>query len=298
MSTNKNDNSTKRKFQFSEHMWISIFVLMLLYVFFNILATIITLILTPAQQPMSPITLTIILFACDALCFFLLVPLVLHLPDGKKDIPEYLKDIRVRSSQPIIHILALGLSCYFIYMLSQLLGSLIYGQYSFDIYRALPPNSWGLLESIPLVFFEEILMRGLILTLLLKKYLEKQSILISAAIFGSYHILNLLNYVPSVSYETLKWTLGSMVWAFIIGLFYSYTFIKTKSLLPCIIVHYLSNTLINLWVFLPAATVEIHVLYGIIFGEGIIPTALSILWVKFYTDRWLPVSEGGNYLNT
>ncbi|MFX0051162.1 MAG: lysostaphin resistance A-like protein [Candidatus Hodarchaeota archaeon] len=197
----------------------------------------------------------------------------------------------MRSSQSTFHILALGLSCYFIYMLSQLLGSLLYGQYSFDISQALPPNSWGLFVNISPGIFEEILMRGLILTLLLKKYSERKSILISAAIFGSYHILNLLNYGSSVSSETLVWYSGQVVWAFILGLFYGYTFIKAKSLLPCIMVHYLSNTLISLWVVLPAATVTTQVLQAIIFGEGIIPTTLAILWVRFYTDRWFHVSE-------
>jgi len=298
MYTKQNQNSTKRKFQFSEHIWISILVLILLYLAFNILATIITLILTPRQQQMSPITLTISLFVCYALSLFLIVPRLLHLPEGKKSLSEYLKDIRLRSSQPILHILALGLSCYFIYMLSQLLSSLIYGQYSFDISLALPPNSWGLLQNIPFVLAEEITVRGLILTLLLKKYSEKQSILISAAIMGSYHILGLFSLDSSFSYENLVWYSGQVVWAFIIGLFYGYTFIKAKSLLPCIMVHYLSNTLINLWVVLPAAPVELHVLYAIIFQEGIIPTALSILWVRFYTSRWFPVSESGNDLNT
>ncbi|MFX0064175.1 MAG: lysostaphin resistance A-like protein [Candidatus Hermodarchaeota archaeon] len=191
--------------------------------------------------------------------------------------------------QPIFHILALGFSCYFIMMLSQLVGSLIYGQYSFDLSRVLPPNSWDLLVSINAGIFEEILMGGIILTLLLKQYSEKKSILISAAIFGSIHILNLLNYV---SYENLVWVSGQVAWAFILSLFYGYIFIKTKSLLPCMIVHYLGNALINLWIFLPSATAETQVLYGIIFGLGIIPAAFSILWVKFYTDRWLPVSEG------
>ena len=297
MTTYKNENATKRKFQFSEHIWISILVLVLLYLAFNILATIITLILTPRQQQMSPITFTISLFACYALYFFLLVPRLLHLPEGKKSLSEYLKDIRLSSSQPIFHILALGLSCYFIYMLSQLLVSLIYGQYSFDISRALPPNSWGLLQNIPLVLAEELTMRGLVLTLLLKKYSEKQSILISATIMGSYHILGLFSLDSSFSYENLVWSSGQVVWAFFIGLFYGYTFIKTKSLLPCIMVHYLSNTLINLWVVLPAAPVELHVLYAIIFHEGIIPTTLSILWIRFYMSRWFPISENENDLN-
>ena len=139
MSINENDNSTKSKFQLSEHLWISILVLLLLYLAFWVLATIITLLLTPAQQLMSPITSNIILFVCLALFIFVVVPLLLHLPEGKKPIPEYLKDIRLSNPHP--KILVLGFSCYFIYMMSQLVGSLIYGQYSFDMSRALPPNT-------------------------------------------------------------------------------------------------------------------------------------------------------------
>lgn len=113
----------------------------------------------------------------------------------KKFIPDYLEDIRLSHPQPIFHVLVLGFSCYLIMMLSQLTGSLIYGQYSFDISRELPPNSWNLLVSINAGVFEEILMRGVILTLLLKKYSKNKSIIMSAVIFGSIHISNFLNAV-------------------------------------------------------------------------------------------------------
>ena len=83
-----------------------------------------------------------------------------------------------------------------------------------------------------------------------------------------------------------------VVWAFFIGLFYGYTLVKTNSLISDITVHYFSNTLINLWVDFPGAAFGLHVLYAIIFDEGIIQTALAILWVRFYVNQLLPVYEG------
>ena len=73
--------------------------------------------------------------------------------------------------------------------------------------------------------------------------------------------------------------MGQIVWAFIIGLFYGYVFVSTRSLLPPMIVHYLSNVFISSLVgyIQSKASVEIQVLYGVTFSLGIIPTALMIL---------------------
>ena len=83
--------------------------------------------------------------------------------------------------------------------------------------------------------------------------------------------------------------MGQIVWAFIIGLFYGYVFVSTRSLLPPMIVHYLSNVFISSLVgyIQSKASVEIQVLYGVTFSLGIIPTALMILWTKFFTSKWL-----------
>jgi membrane protease YdiL (CAAX protease family) len=92
------------------------------------------------------------------------------------------------------------------------------------------------------------------------------------------------------------WVLGQVVWAFFIGLFYGYVFVRTQSLLPSMIVHYLGNVFIgSLTGYLQSrASIEMQALYGVLFSLGLVPTVLMILWTKFYSSKWLP---GGNDLD-
>jgi membrane protease YdiL (CAAX protease family) len=139
------------------------------------------------------------------------------------------------------------------------------------------------LISIPSAF-EEVAFRGIVLTVFLKKFSERNSILFSSLGFGMVHLLNL------IMGRELIWVLGQVVWAFCIGLFYGYVFVRTKSLLPSMIVHYLGNVFIgSLTGYLQSqASVEMQTLYGVIFSLGIIPTALMILWARFFINHWLP----------
>jgi membrane protease YdiL (CAAX protease family) len=122
------------------------------------------------------------------------------------------------------------------------------------------------------------------MTVFMSKYSERKSIVFSSLGFGLMHLLNL-----AVGRE-LVWVLGQVVWAFTIGLFYGYVFIRTRSLLPSMIVHYLGNVFIgSLTGYLQArASIEIQVLYGVIFSLGVVPTTLMILWTHFFTSKWLP----------
>jgi len=36
------------------------------------------------------------------------------------------------------------------------------------------------------------------------------------------------------------------------------------------------------------ASIEIQVLYGVIFSLGMVPITLMILWTRFFASRWLP----------
>jgi membrane protease YdiL (CAAX protease family) len=97
------------------------------------------------------------------------------------------------------------------------------------------------------------------------------------------HLLNLTNGANVV------WVMGQVTWAFIIGLFYGYVFVRTRSLLPSMIVHYLGNVFIgSLTGYMQSrASIEIQVLYGVTLSLGVIPVILMILWTKFFTSRWL-----------
>ena len=81
------------------------------------------------------------------------------------------------------------------------------------------------------------------------------------------------------------WVAGQAVWAAILGLFYGYITLKTNSLLPAMIVHYLHNLFVSaLNAYIQTnATIPEQVLYGINFTLGAVPVVLMILWVRGFT---------------
>jgi len=139
--------------------------------------------------------------------------------------------------------------------------------------------------------FEEVAFRGIVLTVFIGKYSERKSIIFSALGFGLMHLLNLTNG------RELVWVMGQVVWAFTLGLFYGYVFVKTKSLLPPMIVHYLGNVFISsLTGYMQArASIEIQALYGVFLSLGVVPTTLMILWTRFFTSKWMPDNANRDY---
>jgi len=232
--------------------------------------------------------------AYHILTIFILVPFVLRLPKGKRTYVQYLDDIGLSRMQPFSKLMLLAISCYLILALSQIAASLVYRLFEglpvtwdficrvINFSGDLPPYSPSLLISIPSAF-EEASFRGIVLTAFLQKYSGRKSIIFSSFGFALMHLLNLLNGANVV------WVKGQIIWAFVIGLFYGYAFVKTCSLLPPMIVHYLGNVFIgSLTGYMQAsASVETQVLYGVTLSLGIVPTTLMILWTKFFTSKWL-----------
>jgi membrane protease YdiL (CAAX protease family) len=226
---------------------------------------------------------------------FILAPFVLRVPKGKRAYRQYLDDIGLSKVQPFVRLLLLALSCSIILALSQAAASFAYRIFEgqpisgsfvrqvFDLSGDLPPGSPTLFVSIPSIF-EEVAFRGIVLTVFLSRYSERKSIVFSSLGFGLMHLLNL------AMGRELVWVAGQIVWAFSIGLFYGYAFIRTRSLLPSMIVHYLGNVTIgSLAGYLQArASIEIQALYGVILSFGVVPTTLMILWTRFFSSRWLP----------
>ncbi|MGD1993842.1 MAG: CPBP family intramembrane metalloprotease [Anaerolineae bacterium] len=208
---------------------------------------------------------------------------------------QYLDDIGLSRVQPFVRLALLALSCYAILALSQAGASFVYRLFQglpisgrfvrqvFDLSGDLPPRSSSLLVSIPSVF-EEVAFRGIVLTVFLSAYSERKSIIFSSVGFGLMHLLNL------TMGRDLIWVLGQVVWASVIGLFYGYVFVRTGSLLPSMIVHYVGNVFVgSLTGYMQSrASVEIQVLYGVILSFGVVPATLMMLWTRFFTSRWLP----------
>jgi membrane protease YdiL (CAAX protease family) len=280
MDSHSTGGIMKGRFQFAEHPWISLLVLNLLTLFLIILA---------GSLGLSNVNF---LFY-HVLMLFVIVPFVLRLPNGRRSFKDYLDDIRLSRVRPLLPLLLLGFSCYVIMLVCQATGSIVYGltqgqpltgsflRYVFDITVELPPNSWSLVTSMPSMF-EEVGSRGVVLTLFLRHYSKRKSIAFSAVGFGLMHLLNLLSGREAV------WVLGQVVWSSILGLFYGYIVLKSDSLLPAMLVHWLGNSFIYAFTryIQINASIEVQVLNGVVFFLGLIPTTLMILWTRFLVARW------------
>lgn len=89
-------------------------------------------------------------------------------------------------------------------------------------------SSWAGIFAVAVAgpILEELLFRGTVEKMLLKQYNPQKAILLSALIFGVFH-LNPAQIVP----------------AFLIGLMLGWVYYKTASLIPCILIHIINNSL-------------------------------------------------------
>jgi membrane protease YdiL (CAAX protease family) len=287
----------KSAFSLSGKPWLFTFLFMLSWVVCNILIAIaLTLIFQLESITQLPPPWTTVL--THILTIFVVAPFVLGFPKRGQTYGDYLSEIRLTRIQPLLGLILLGLSCYLILALSQAAGVLVYrltqslpvdGNFirsSFMLANELPPRSTSWLISV-ISIFEEITYRGVVLAIFLRFYSQPKAIIFSAIVFGLMHIFTILEGRP------LIWTAGQVVWAAISGLFYGYVTIKTNSLLPAMIVHYLGNLFIaaiNAYIQ-NNASVPAQAIYGVVFTLGIIPTILMILWTRFFTTRWQVIQQ-------
>jgi membrane protease YdiL (CAAX protease family) len=242
---------------------------------------------------------TVILFSVCNIFAYLFMPYILHIPYGKRTFREYLSDIGITRFRPFWRLIVLTISCLLILIACQGSGSVIYRLTEgkpvsfefigkvFDLSLALPPESW-LLITVFYSMFEEVCFRGVFLTMLLRKYGQNRAIFYSALAFGAAHIFALF------AGGNLVTIAAQVIWAFLFGLFYGYIFVKTGSLWPSMIIHWLSNvfqsSLTDYW---SAAPVFERALFGIVFGYGL-AALLSIFWVRFFASKWplFPAASG------
>jgi membrane protease YdiL (CAAX protease family) len=238
-------------------------------------------------------TPTVALFTVGGLLSYVLVPFLLRLPNGKRSFGRYLDDIRLTSFRPFLPLLLLTLSCVLILILCQGSGSLVYRMMQgkpltakfirqvFNLAATLPPQSTILFRQM-FSSLEEVAFRGVLLTMLLRKYSPRMAIVYSSAAFGLLHLGTLATGRPIV------FVLGQVTWAFLFGLFYGYIFLKTNSLIPSMIIHWLSNVFQSrLTEYWNSGSPLTQALYGVVFGFGM-AAVLSILWVRFFVARWFP----------
>jgi membrane protease YdiL (CAAX protease family) len=282
----------KKRFNFTEHPWISFWTLIILVIISTIFSAIVLFGFLGLPQN-NPYTQFLQSLTGHFIMIFLIVPYILRLPYGKRTFWEYLKDIRLLQVQPFSQLILITVSCYIILMLCQSLGSIVYRLFEgnaingeffrniFNIKRELPPHSFSILLSFPSMF-EEVIFRGVLLTFFLSKFSKLKAILFSSSGFAIIHIFNLVGGRDPI------WVAGQIMWSFMLGIFYGYLFIQTGSLLPNMLFHYISNVFVGSFNYYIQfkASIEIQALYGVIFTFGLLPTILLISWIKYYTNKW------------
>jgi membrane protease YdiL (CAAX protease family) len=281
-------------FEFSSRPWISLVVLNAILMFVLILVIIgANLVGIPGNAPYRPlITPTL----AHILVLFIIVPFILHLPNGKSSFKEYLNVIRLTRIRPLLPIVALGVtsSLLMLFMLSA--NSLVYRiaqglpvsptflKTMIDWKGDLPPQSLGYIVSFPAIF-EEVTWRGVLLVLFMKRYSPRKSILITALGFGLFHFINLLFGVET------NFVIRQVIFGSALGFFYGYLVLRSDSLMPAMLFHYLVNLFISSFTvyfqrFAPAGT-------QILYTAVNLPIAVNILilYVRLFCNQWIPRPE-------
>lgn len=297
MSASGVQSSTTQRFRLYRHPWLGLLAFIVTIILVVIVMAIFWFEIVKLPRS-SGLASFLQMTTVHLLTLFVIVPYILRLPNGRTSFGQYLDDIRLSHTQPVFKLVLLALSCYLILTVCQVAGSVVYRLSQglpvtpdflagvFDLRRDLPPQSQSWLISLPSIF-EEVAFRGVVLALFLRHYSKWKAITISAVAFGALHLLNLLNGTETV------WVLGQVVWASIFGLFYGVLAIRSDSLIPPMIVHFLGNVFVgtlNAYVS-SVASLPVQALIGVTFTFGVLPTTLLILWVRFFSDRWLPVQR-------
>jgi len=292
---NPPDLMNEGRSRLSRHPWVSLVVLVALMLFTLIMGRKLVQALSNAGLGMNPIIESVIGMGVGIIYFIGVVPYILGLPHRRTSVAKYLHVIGLRRPQSLSNLAVVTLPCIAILFSSWLLASLIYNQLFLggdltffisqlmDTSRALPPHNWSIVTAIGSIW-EEVLMRGIFLTMLLDRHTERKSIGLSAGAFGAIHILNLLNGPPTA--ELLIGVAAQILWCTLYGLFYGYLFIKTRNLIPCMVMHYVGNGFISFWWFTPNASFQVYTILMLVFYVGLFPTILSIAWVRYASRAW------------
>jgi len=227
-------------------------------------------------------------FGVMALLWIFIVRRSLGLPNGKESLKEYVKTIGLKPDRKIVRNILLGIGCSIIYFISTFITGNIFGNYIFD-FSVIFGNPKIIGNSIFFGWFlfvimlipgiwEEVSFRGVISTLNLRKYSRTTVLIVVSILFGLFHFFNLLMG------DILIFTGLQVIYASLLGFLFGYLFIKTKSLIPSIILHYLIDSLGQLFTYVYFDSIVDLVLYAII-GVGIIPSVLGILLVKLVVKK-------------
>lgn len=220
-------------------------------------------------------------FGVMALFWLLIVPRSLNLPEGKQSLKEFVKNIGLKFDNKIVRNIMLGIGCSIIFFISTYITANLFGHYIFDleVIFGTPGSSIALfgwfLFIIMLIpgIWEEVAFRGVITKLNLRRYSQRTTWIIVSVLFGLFHFVNLLVG------RYLVLTILQVIYAALLGFLFGYMFLKTKSIIPSIIAHYLIDSVGQLFLFVSFENMGQLILFAVI-GVGILPTVFGILLIK------------------
>ncbi|MFW9910646.1 MAG: lysostaphin resistance A-like protein [Candidatus Thorarchaeota archaeon] len=265
-------------------------LVIVVYLAFYILGEVLSLIIANTILVENPFLAQVARFAIllllNGFVWFWLVPHAMLLPAGRISFEKYVNTIHLdrTSGKPYAKNILYALVCVLIFCLGLLIASFLTGEYIFDINRILGfPDNQGNLGSFAFVFnlipglFEEVAYRGVILVLLLRKYSEKASVVISGIMFGVSHIINIL--AGGVSWNTLTQVLTGIL----IGVLFAYIVLKSGTLLITVVIHYLYNSLSILFVVFDESDPMVYFFLKMIFAS-IIPILISGYLARYFVS--------------
>jgi membrane protease YdiL (CAAX protease family) len=201
-----------------------------------------------------------------------LMPYALGLPNGRKSLQDYCHDIRLLPITPLGRNILLGLLMAALTLSSIFLASLLTGHFVFD-WSLVPALRWvkGLTRGI----WEEVFFRGIILVLFMRVYPLRRAVFLSTFLFALVHLNPM-----AISLEMIV----DVVSIFFIGLLFTYLVLKTGSLLPAIVFHYIHDIFVLLVQNTPGAdkTLASVLLYAFLWIALVIGAVLT----KYIVEHW------------
>jgi len=291
-----------------EHPLFGTFILLVIYFAFFFITDFALLPLTPILQLLPiPLVLTvnfIFLFGFMALLWFFIVPKVLRLPNDDKKFSDFLKSIKFSTKNHLSKNIGIGLLVSAgIFGVITLFGN-IFGTPIYDlgvlIGNPFSPEAYlgygWFLFIIMLIpgIWEETSFRGVIISLNERKYSKRSVFIFVAFIFGAFHLTNLIGAqsIAERSPTSLPFwwlpTILQVFYASMLGLVLGYVVLRTGSLIPAIIIHYLIDSVGQFFFLIDFnSSIISYILFNIL-GVGIGSAMIGILLV------WLLTSSKSN----
>jgi len=172
--------------------------------------------------------------------FFIIFPRILGLPNGREPINQYLISIKANWLKTLNKAILWALLGAFAIFLSRILIAIIASNYSFISESLIEIDDFFiyLIMLSGYYLWQEILFRGVILTMLLRTRRKSIAIILNACISLTFYLIPPFFFVPFYSVDFHSTLLFSLS-VFLMQAVLAYLCVKTKSILPGIIVQLL-----------------------------------------------------------